>query len=90
MSEAKQDEVYGRLSRELRDVSTHVASLEVELKRIGKAFEQTGKDLQNLMRLDLDKAAVEQDIANLWKSLSEYRAALLEKADKELQLSKLN
>jgi hypothetical protein len=89
MTESRMDEVHGRLVRESEESQRRVAGLESELKRIGAAFVETGKKLQNNpSAVALERMTVEKDLAELWLLLPEYAQAVRNREDKKASLEK--
>ena len=89
MTDAKVDEVRGRISREVEQAQRRVALLESELKRIGASFADVGAKLSTLNIPSLDRIAVQKDVDALWQILGEYNEARRELSNKTGELNRL-
>ena len=91
MTDAKMDEIRGRVIRELEEAQRRVAMIESELNRIGNSFISVGTKLtDNPPNVpSLDKATVEKDIAALWRATSEYDKAIQTRSQKTDEWNKI-
>jgi len=88
-SESQQDE-HARLAGEYEECRRKVASTEAELKRIGAAFVELGKQLQTQpSSLSAQRLIVEKDLAVLWLILPEYLEALQNREAKKAEMDRL-
>ncbi|HKM89069.1 MAG TPA: hypothetical protein VJX29_00530 [Candidatus Acidoferrales bacterium] len=79
-----------RLAGEYEECRRKVASTEEELKRIGAAFVELGKQLQTQpSSLSAQRLIVEKDLAVLWLILPEYLEALQVRETKKAELDSL-
>jgi hypothetical protein len=89
MTEAKKDEIYGRLVRQYRDILGNLAACESELERVGKNFKALGADLIDRPgALVLDKPNFDADVVLTPTLLDQYSELDKERADKQLELEK--
>lgn len=91
MSEAKQNEVYGRVTREYKQLEREVATMESELKSIGQKFVGLGNDLigQHPRIVSTNKNDFNSDVATMWDLIEKYPKAVRDKEKKKEELDKL-
>ncbi len=88
-SDSQQD-ARARLAGEYEECRRKVASTEAELKRIGAALVELGKQLQTQpSSLSTQRLIVEKDLAVLWLILPEYLEALQVRDAKQAELDRL-
>jgi len=89
-SSENQQDARARLAGEYEECRRKVASTEAELKRIGAAFVELGKQLQTQpSSLSAQRLTVEKDLAVLWLILPEYLEALQDRENKKAEMDSL-
>jgi len=90
MTHSEKPDDRARLASEYEECRRKVASTEAELKRIGAAFVELGKQLQTQpSSLSAQRLIVEKDLAVLWLILPEYLKALQNRENKKAEMDRL-
>ena len=89
MSDEKADILYGRLCREVRELTRTSALLESSLKRFWFSLEEVGRKIQ-VFDFNIDKTALEKDWTELWDTISKYKQIASLLVDKRAQLDKID
>jgi hypothetical protein len=90
MSDAEKDQIFGRLSREVRALDTDLGYLKTELNRIGTNFEVTGRFLTDPKGpISLDRESVDLDVAKIFGVIAQYNEALIKRETKKAELDSL-
>jgi hypothetical protein len=84
MSNEQADAIYGKLCREVRELHRQMTLYEVELKKIGKDLEITGRYIAEL-NFSLDRSIMERQIGSLWDLIEKYKQISIEYAEKTAQ-----
>ncbi len=90
MSQDEQDQIFGRVSREHRELEQQVGSLASNLKAIGVLFSDLGARLQQWPHtLSVERERVEKAVSELWETVEKYNKAASEATVKKLELESL-
>ena len=90
MSQKEQDETFGRVDREHRELEQQVGSLASKLKATGLLLSDLGGSLQRWPHTpSVNRRAFEEAISTLWETVDNYNKAASEAAAKKLELESL-
>ena len=90
MSQREQDETFGRVDREHRELEQQVGSLTSKLKATGLLLFDLGESLQKWPYTpSVSRRAFEEAVSTLWETVEKYNKAASEAAAKKLELESL-
>jgi hypothetical protein len=87
MTEEKQDDIYGRLVREYREILAEFAACGDELRRIGENFKTLGTDMiARPGELAIDQVSFNADVAITPRLLAQYAELAAKRTSKQAEL----
>jgi hypothetical protein len=87
MTKEKQDEIYGSLVRDYREILSELAACSAELKRIGENFKALGTDMIDQSEpLAIDQVSFNADVAVTPRLLAQYSELIAARASKRAEL----